>query len=67
MIESMKLELGGRKAFQTASESEAEWIVLETRESFPASTGVVRDIMVARHPSGKSSNSVILFFFTTFI
>jgi hypothetical protein len=42
------------------SESAAEQKVFETRESLPVSSGVVIESMVAMHPSGNSSNFVII-------
>jgi hypothetical protein len=42
------------------SESAAEQKVFERRESLPTSSGVVIESMVAMHPSGNSSNFVIV-------
>jgi len=50
----------GRKRFQTSSESVADRKILERTENLPTSIGVVRESMVAIHPSGNSSNLVIL-------
>lgn len=57
--EMMESKSEGRKRSQTASDWAAEQKVLETRESLHASTGVVRDRMLAMHPSGKAWRSIM--------
>jgi hypothetical protein len=60
MIDEMKCGSESRNLFHTMSESAAEQKVFERRESLPTSSGVVIESMVAMHPSGNSSNFVIV-------
>jgi len=53
-----------RKQFHTSSESTADRKVLERTKNLPTSIEVVRESVVAIHPSGNSSKLVILLFFT---
>ena len=51
----------GRNRSQTRSDWAAEQKVQETRESLQASPGVVKESMLAMHPSGKSWRSIVPF------
>ncbi|KAL6187942.1 hypothetical protein ACLB2K_039337 [Fragaria x ananassa] len=55
---------GGRNLLQTASDSATDRKLLETDDRRHASGGVVREMMLAVHPSGKASTVIASFMHT---